>query len=188
GEDVAGHPAHVRAQLDQGLDKNRRLHRHVQRAHDPGAGEGLLSRVLAADRHQPRHLVLGELDLLAAEAHRLGREVLHLVGKVRDERQAGVHEERPLDLCRRWHGHERSSQDAIRALRARYREECYLARCPPPRNPPWSHQYAPGYGPYASVRKASPRGSWGGMATTESPRARTMVLAGGGAPTSGTRA
>ena len=39
----------------------------MQRAGDAGALERLRVGVLLADRHEPRHLVLGELDLLAAE-------------------------------------------------------------------------------------------------------------------------
>jgi hypothetical protein len=40
-EDVARDPAHVRAELDQRLDQHRRLHRHVQRAHDLRARQRL---------------------------------------------------------------------------------------------------------------------------------------------------
>jgi hypothetical protein len=65
-EDVARGPAHLRAQVEQGLDQDRGLHRHVQRAGDARARERLRARVLGADRHQAGHLVLGELDLLAA--------------------------------------------------------------------------------------------------------------------------
>ena len=75
-EDVARHPAHVGAEVDERLDQHRRLHRHVQRAHDARAGERLLALVLLADRHQAGHFLLGETDLLAAE---LGeREIGHL--------------------------------------------------------------------------------------------------------------
>ena len=42
-EDVAGHPAHVGAEIDQRLDQHRGLNRHVQRAHDARAGERLLA-------------------------------------------------------------------------------------------------------------------------------------------------
>ena len=66
-EDVARHPADVGAELGQRLDQHRRLNRHVQRAHDLRAGERLLSLVALAQRHQPRHLLLGQPDLLAAE-------------------------------------------------------------------------------------------------------------------------
>ena len=37
-EDVAGGPAHLGAERDQGLDEDGGLHGHVQRAGDPGAG------------------------------------------------------------------------------------------------------------------------------------------------------
>ncbi len=67
GEDVAGGPAHLGAEGDERLDEDGRLDGHVERADDAGAGERLQVGVLAADRHQAGHLVLGELDLLAAE-------------------------------------------------------------------------------------------------------------------------
>jgi hypothetical protein len=68
GENVAARPAYAGAQRRERLDEDRGLDRHVQRASDPGPLERLLLRVLLADRHQAGHLVLGELDLLAAEA------------------------------------------------------------------------------------------------------------------------
>ena len=52
---------------DQRLDQHRGLHRHVQRAGDPRTLERQHIGVLAAQRHQSRHLVLGQPDLLAAE-------------------------------------------------------------------------------------------------------------------------
>ncbi len=67
GEDVARGPADPGAEGDQGLDEYGGLHGHVQGAGDAGAGEGLGLGVFLADRHQARHLVLGEGDLLAAE-------------------------------------------------------------------------------------------------------------------------
>ena len=66
-EDVARHPAHVGAEVDERLDEHGGLHGHVQRAHDPRAGERLLALVLLADRHQAGHLLLGEPNLFAAE-------------------------------------------------------------------------------------------------------------------------
>ncbi len=77
-EDVAADPAHVGAELGQGLDQHGGLHRHVERAHDLGALQRLLALVLLAERHQAGHLELGEADLVAAP---LGeRDVGHLVG------------------------------------------------------------------------------------------------------------
>ena len=66
-EDVARDPADVGAELDERLDQNRGLNRHVQGAHDLRAGERVLALVALAQRHQPGHLLLGETDLLAAE-------------------------------------------------------------------------------------------------------------------------
>jgi hypothetical protein len=51
----------------QRLDQHRRLDRHVERAGDPGALQRLRGAELLAQRHQARHLGLGDLDLLAAE-------------------------------------------------------------------------------------------------------------------------
>ena len=67
GEDVAGRPADVGAEIDQGLDQHGGLHGHVQRAGDAGPGQRPDLGVFAAQRHQAGHLVLGEGDLLAAE-------------------------------------------------------------------------------------------------------------------------
>jgi hypothetical protein len=66
-EDVAARPADVRAERDQRLDQNGGLDGHVERARDAGAGQRLRVGELGAGRHQPRHLVLGQPDLLAAE-------------------------------------------------------------------------------------------------------------------------
>src|SRR5690606_2572304 len=66
GEDVARGPAHVGADVLEGLDQHRGLDGHVQRAGHAHALERLRGGVLAADRHQARHLVLGDVDLLAA--------------------------------------------------------------------------------------------------------------------------
>ena len=57
--------------------KHRRLDRHVQAARDAGAGQRLVLAVLLAEGHQARHLVLGELDLLATE----GGKPLELFGR-----------------------------------------------------------------------------------------------------------
>jgi hypothetical protein len=67
-EDVAGGPADLGTERDQGLDQHGGLDRHVQRAGDPGALQRLALGVLAAQCDiRPWHLVLGQLDLLAAE-------------------------------------------------------------------------------------------------------------------------
>ena len=60
-------PADLGAERDEGLDEHRRLHGHVQRAGDARARERLASAELAAQRHQARHLVLGEGDLRTAD-------------------------------------------------------------------------------------------------------------------------
>ena len=74
-EDVARRPAHFGAKLGQRLDQHRGLDRHVQRTGDPRALERLRRAELRAQRHQARHLGLGDLDFLAAEIGQT--EVLH---------------------------------------------------------------------------------------------------------------
>ena len=66
-EDVARRPAHLGAEFGERLDEDRGLDRHVQRAGDAGTGERFRVAVAGPQRHEARHLVLCELDLLAAE-------------------------------------------------------------------------------------------------------------------------
>ncbi len=70
-EDVAARPTHVRAQFPQRLDEDGRLHRHVERTHDAGAGQRLLRAVLRPYGHETGHLVLFERDHAAAEVRQL---------------------------------------------------------------------------------------------------------------------
>ena len=65
-EDVARSPAHLGAQRLQRLDEHRGLDGHVQRAGDAGAASGWVFGEFLADRHQARHLALGDVDFLAA--------------------------------------------------------------------------------------------------------------------------
>src|SRR3569623_66454 len=65
-EDVARGPAHVGAERLQGLDQYRGLDGHVQGTGDARAFERLARGVFVADRHQTRHLGLGDADFLAA--------------------------------------------------------------------------------------------------------------------------
>ncbi len=67
GEDVAAAPADLCAERRERLDQHGRLNGHVQRARDASALQRLGGGVLAADRHQAGHLVLGERHLLAPE-------------------------------------------------------------------------------------------------------------------------
>ena len=79
-EDVAAAPANLGAQLDERLDQHGGLDRHVQRAHDPGPPERFFGAVFSAHGHQARHLLLGDLDFLAAPVRQ--RDVGYLVGQV----------------------------------------------------------------------------------------------------------
>src|SRR5690606_22660791 len=65
-EDVARGPAHVGADVLERLDQDRGLDRHVQRAGHAHALQRGLRCVLAADGHQAGHLVLDDVDFLAA--------------------------------------------------------------------------------------------------------------------------
>ena len=67
GENVAGAPAHVGAELLERLDQNCRLHRHVQGAHDTHPFERLLVAILFASRHEAWHFMLGDFDLFLAK-------------------------------------------------------------------------------------------------------------------------
>ena len=66
-KDIAARPAHIRTQRDHGLDQHSRLDRHMQRARHANARQRLARGILVADRHQSRHLLLGDIDLLAAK-------------------------------------------------------------------------------------------------------------------------
>jgi len=77
GEDVAGGPADLGAESLEGLDEDGGLDGHVERAGETHALEGLLGAVLLTDGHEAGHLVLSEVELLAAE---IGEsDILHLV-------------------------------------------------------------------------------------------------------------
>ena len=76
-EDIAARPAHLRAQRHHRLDQHRRLDRHVQRTGHANASQRLARGILVADRHQPRHLLLGDVDLLAAKLRQ--RNIRYLI-------------------------------------------------------------------------------------------------------------
>ena len=67
GENVARAPANLGAEVLERLDEDARLDRHVERAHDPDILERLLGGVFVTDGHQPRHFMLGDIDLFATE-------------------------------------------------------------------------------------------------------------------------
>ena len=66
GEDVAGGPAHFRAQCLQSLDQHGGLDGHVDTTDDLGAFQRLLGTVLFADGDQGRHFGFGDIDFGAA--------------------------------------------------------------------------------------------------------------------------
>jgi len=65
--DVAARPGNLSTKEHKRLDEHSRLDGHVQAAGDAGTLQGLGSGVLLAGLHETGHLVLGKLDLLAAE-------------------------------------------------------------------------------------------------------------------------
>merc|ERR1719229_58644 len=65
-EDVARAPPNTRARVDEGLDENGRLNGHVQGPGDSGALQRLRLSPLLTAGHEPGHLDLGEIELLAA--------------------------------------------------------------------------------------------------------------------------
>lgn len=67
GENIARRPPDLSSERHQGLDQHGGLNRHMQRAGNASALERQHLRIFPAQRHQARHLVLGETDLLTAE-------------------------------------------------------------------------------------------------------------------------
>ena len=69
-KDVAADPTNISAEACERFDKHCGLDRHVQRTSNTRAIKGLAIGELRAQRHQTRHFMLGELDLLAAKARK----------------------------------------------------------------------------------------------------------------------
>ena len=67
GENVTAHPPHVGTQGREGLNQNGGLHGHVQTSHDFGSRQHFGILVPLPNRHQPRHLLLGQTNLLATQ-------------------------------------------------------------------------------------------------------------------------
>ena len=88
-EDVAGCPAHLGAERDQGFDQNRGLDGHVQRASDARALERLLGSILAAQRYQARHFCFGNRDFFSTPVGE--REVSNLVVVFDDVLRVSTH-------------------------------------------------------------------------------------------------
>ena len=65
--DVAGRPAHFRAQRGQRFDQHGGLDRHVQRSGDTRALKRLRRAKFLAQRHQARHFGFGNIHFLAAK-------------------------------------------------------------------------------------------------------------------------
>merc|ERR1719193_1265241 len=65
GEDVAAGPLDLCAQLSQCLDEDSRLDGHMKAASDASSLQHLLGAILPPHLHQPGHLMLSQLNLLA---------------------------------------------------------------------------------------------------------------------------
>ena len=76
-ENIAGRPADVGAELAQGFNQYCRLDRHVQATGEAHALQRVLAGELLAQRHEARHLGLGDRNFPAAEFSQ--REVGDLV-------------------------------------------------------------------------------------------------------------
>ena len=67
GVDVARRPAYLRTQCFEGLDQYGSLNRHVQRAGDARAFQGLTCSKFMANGHKTRHFGLGNANFLVAK-------------------------------------------------------------------------------------------------------------------------
>src|SRR5690606_29193350 len=67
GENIAGGPAYFCTQLNQGFDQHGSLNGHVNATNNFGASQRLFVFVTLAQRHQCRHLGLGQNDFFASE-------------------------------------------------------------------------------------------------------------------------
>ena len=66
-EDVAAGPGNLSTEGGKGLDEDGGLDGHVQAASNAGTSQRLVGGVLLAGGHETGHLILGELNLLAAK-------------------------------------------------------------------------------------------------------------------------
>ncbi len=60
--DIATGPAHISAELNQGLDQNGSLNGHVQGTGNAGPGQRFLGTKFIAQCHQARHFDFGNTD------------------------------------------------------------------------------------------------------------------------------
>jgi len=65
GEDIAGGPANISTELNESLDEDGGLDRHVQRTGDADALKGLLGTVFLTERDKAGHFVLGDVQFFA---------------------------------------------------------------------------------------------------------------------------
>lgn len=84
-EDVAAGPGNLSTESSEGLDEDGGLDGHVKATSDAGTGERLVGSILGSGLHETGHLILGELDLLAAKGSKGKISNLELVGGSRHD-------------------------------------------------------------------------------------------------------
>ena len=133
GVDVAGGPADLGTERGQRLDEHRGLHGHVQRAGDAGAAERLAVTELGAQGHQPRHLVLGKTDLVAAGLGEARSRTLWSTGmrELLGSHDGLVDPASPFRAARSWRVITRAGELQL------YRRAPFNAMNPQVTNPPW---------------------------------------------------
>ncbi|KAI6757111.1 hypothetical protein HG531_002936 [Fusarium graminearum] len=85
GEDVAAGPGNLSTESSEGLDEDGGLDGHVKATSDAGTGERLVGSILGSGLHETGHLVLSELDLLAAKGGKRKVSDLEFVGGSRHD-------------------------------------------------------------------------------------------------------
>jgi hypothetical protein len=114
--DVAARPGDLGAELEQRLDEDRRLDRHVEAARDARATERLGLPYSARQRHEPGHLLLGDADLFATPVRELDvRDLVAVLLARRAESHRGEGawmQTRPARICVESARYQRSNASA----------------------------------------------------------------------------
>jgi hypothetical protein len=84
-EDVAAGPGNLSTESSEGLDEDGGLDGHVKATSNAGTGERLVGSILGSSLHETGHLILSELDLLAAKGSKRKVSDLELVGGSRHD-------------------------------------------------------------------------------------------------------
>lgn len=84
-EDVAAGPGNLSTESSEGLDEDGGLDGHVKAASNAGTGKRLVGSILGSGLHETGHLILSELNLLAAKGGQRKVSDLELVGGSRHD-------------------------------------------------------------------------------------------------------